>query len=83
MTTASIFEAKTNLSKYVNSLINKEDNYVLILKNGIPVAKLTAYDEKPNVKIGLAKDAIPKLDSVEAFNSINLSEDFYSDGGLI
>ena len=83
MTTASIFEAKTNLSKLINSLINKENNFIVIMKNGTPVAKIVPYENKNGVQIGLAKDILPALSSIDEFNSIDVEKDFYGNGGLI
>ena len=44
MTTVSIFEAKTNLSKYVASLAERKEPFIVITRNGKPAAKLIPYE---------------------------------------
>lgn len=83
MTTASIFEAKTNLSKYISAIVEKELPYVLILKNGKPVAKIVPYENESGVRIGAGNGRIPRMASLEEFNGIDVSEDFEGDGGLL
>ena len=38
MTTVSMFEAKTNLSRYVASVVSQQEPYIVITRNGKPVA---------------------------------------------
>ena len=83
MTTASIFEAKTNLSKYISAIVGNEIPYVLIVRNGKPVAKLIPYEQDVSQRIGAGVGLIPKMSSLDEFNGIDLSEDFENDGGLI
>ena len=45
MTTVSMFEAKTNLSRYVASVVSQQEPYVVITRNGKPVAKIVPYEE--------------------------------------
>lgn len=53
----NIYDAKTHLSKFIDK-VSKDQEAIIICKNGIPVAQLTEY--KPtNVKtIGLLKGQI-------------------------
>ncbi|MCQ2400728.1 MAG: type II toxin-antitoxin system Phd/YefM family antitoxin [Lachnospiraceae bacterium] len=83
MTTASIFEAKTNLSKYISAIVSKEVPYVLIVRNGKPVAKLVPLEEETGGRIGVGAGIIPQLKSPEEFNSIDVTEDFEGIGGLL
>lgn len=57
MQTINIHEAKTQLSKLIEKVLVGED--VIIAKAGKPVAKLTAYKEKPKPrKLGLWKGKV-------------------------
>ena len=83
MTSVSMFEAKTNLSKYVPSVESGQEPFVIIVRNGTPVAKIVPYDSDTGRRIGPAKGKIPELTSIEKFNSIDVAVDFNSDRGLI
>ena len=83
MTTASIFEAKTNFSKYISAIVSKEVPYVLIVRNGKPVAKIVPLEEETGMRIGAGAGIIPQMGSLEEFNSICVSEDFEGNGGLL
>ena len=50
----NMLEAKNNLSKICNMLTTGEEEYVLIAKNGVPVAKIVPY-EKHKVILGTMK----------------------------
>ena len=82
MKTASIFETKTNLSKYVSALLNKEEPYFVILKNGKPVARLMPYEEETPARIGRGKGIIPAMPDLEVFNNIDVTADFFGDGSV-
>ena len=43
---ASIYEAKTQLSKYVSMIEDGSEEEIVILKNGKKVAKIVLYEEK-------------------------------------
>ena len=83
MTSVSMFEAKTNLSKYVSAVSDGTEPYIIILKNGKPVARLIPFRDESDKRIGLAEGRIPYLSSLEDFNSIDVSEDFEGGGTLI
>ena len=83
MTAVSMFEAKTNLSKYVASVVSGEESYIVITRSGLPVAKIVPYEENTGARIGLAKGALPYLPDADAFNAISLEEDFEGDGKLL
>ena len=52
MCEASIYEAKTQFSKYVSLIESGEEEEIVILKNGQKVAKLIKYHEE-NVPVRL------------------------------
>lgn len=83
MTSVGIFEAKTNLSKYISSLVNKDESSIVIVKNGKPVARLIPYEPDVPMRIGIAAGKIPKLCDLDEFNSIDVEDDFVGNGGLI
>ena len=83
MTSVSMFEAKTNLSRYVNSVISRQEPFVVIMRNGVPVARIVPYESDTDKRIGAAKGRLPLMGSLEDFNSIDAESDFASDGGLI
>ena len=45
MTTVSMFEAKTNLSKYVSAVVDNDEPYVVITRSGKPVAKIVPFTD--------------------------------------
>ena len=83
MQAVSMFEAKTNLSKYVSAVAGREEPFVIIVRNGTPVAKIVPYENDTAIRIGAAKNRLPLLPSLEEFNSIDVSSDFCGDGDLI
>ena len=83
MVSVSIFEAKTNLSKYVASVVTKEEPFIIIARNGKPVAKIVPYENEMENRIGIAKNKIPVMPSLEDFNSIDVATDFIGNGGLL
>lgn len=81
MTSVSIFEAKTNLSKYVSSIVERTEPAIIIVRNGKPVAKLVPYETETSNRIGIAEGLIPSLDDLEDFNSIDMESIFMGNGG--
>ena len=52
----NIFDAKTDLSKLIKMLENREEDSITIARNGRPVAKLVPYEtEKAGRTLGIAK----------------------------
>ena len=76
MTTVSIFEAKTNLSKYVASLAERKEPFIVITRNGKPAAKLIPYEADTSRRIGIARGYLPGLESLDDFNSIDTEGEF-------
>ena len=56
MTTVSMFEAKTDLSEYVAGAASNQEPFIVIVRNGIPAAKIVTYESDPGSRIGIAKD---------------------------
>ena len=83
MTTVSMFEAKTNLSKYVASVENRTEPFIVIARGRKPVAKIVPYEQETHARIGLAEGAVPYLTSLEDFNSISGEGDFLGDEGIL
>ena len=83
MKSVSMFEAKTNLSKYVASLLSGENSSIIISRSGKPVAKLVPYAEENEKRIGIAKGKLPMLCDLEDFNEILPEDDFVGGGGLL
>ena len=82
MTSVSMFEAKTNLSKYVSAVSSRQEEYI-IMRYGKPVAKLVPYENETGSRIGAARGRLPIMPSLEDFNSIDTLSDFYGEGSLI
>lgn len=83
MTTVSMFEAKTNLSKYVASVENGEEPFIVICRSGKPIARIVPYEQETNTRIGFAEGTIPYLSSLEEFNNIPTEDDFMGNGGIL
>lgn len=83
MISVSMFEAKTNLSKYVASVESGAEPYIIISRSGKPVARIVPYEPESNVRIGLAEEALPYLSSLDDFNSIVTEDDFTGQGGIL
>lgn len=83
MISVSMFEAKTNLSKYVASVVDKKEPFVVILKNGKPVAQIVPYDNGGENRIGAGIGIIPPLNDADGFNDLDVSDDFFGDGGIM
>ena len=83
MINVSMFEAKTNLSKYVASVESGAEQYIIISRSGKPVARIVPYEPENNVRIGLAEEALPYLSSLDDFNSIVTEDDFTGQGGIL
>lgn len=74
MTQYNMYEAKTNFSKIAKMLEEKEEDYVVISRNGKPILKITLYNENPRKNLfGCAKGMFEVPDD---FDDIDISEDF-------
>ena len=72
----NIYDAKTNFSKIIQSLIDEKEDEIIISKNGKPVVKMVLINSRNSKRIGAAKKEMSGFDiSVEEFDSIPI-EDF-------
>ena len=59
MTQVNVLEAKNELSKLIRLLENGEEDYIVIARNGVPVAQLVLYESSSQrSRIGTAKGKI-------------------------
>lgn len=69
----SIYEAKANLSKFIQMIIDEQEEIIIISKNGKPVVQLTSIAGKNKKRLGAAKKEMSGFDiSLEDFNSIKI-----------
>jgi len=71
METVSIYEVKTQLSKYISMLENKEKDSIIITKNGNPVAEIIPFVERKEKRLGIAKGLWRDV-SEEEFNDFDM-----------
>ncbi len=83
MACISIYEAKVNLSKYVNAIGSGDIQDVIITRNGVPAARLVPYEKNRSNRIGVAKDKLRRMPDLDAFNSINIEDDFFGNGSVL
>ena len=84
MTAVSMFEAKTNLSKYVSYVEEKREPYIVIMRNGKPVARIVPYNEEESFhRLGAGNGLIPKLEDLEILNHIDVESEFFGNGGIL
>lgn len=79
MQTISLFEAKTNLSKIVESLINGSEQEIVISRRGKPVVRLMPLNDRSQTskRIGIAKNRYVIPDDIDKSND-KISEIFSS-----
>lgn len=72
----NIYDAKTQLSKLIQMLIDKKEDEITICKNGSPVVKMTLVQKKTK-RIGVAKEEMANFDiTQEQLDSIDVNEFF-------
>ena len=67
----SVYEAKTQLSKYISLLETKQKESIVICKNGKPVAELIPFVERKERRLGIAKGMWRDV-SEEEFNDFDM-----------
>lgn len=71
----NIYDAKTNFSKLINSLLEEKEDVIIISKNGKPVVQMTLINKKNSKRLGSAKKEMNGFDmSLEDFNSIEVTD---------
>ena len=75
-----MLEAKTNFSKLIRLLENKEEDEIIVARDNKPVAKIVLYKKPQSKRIGVAKGFFGHVD-LEEFNSLNeeIAKDFYGE----
>ena len=68
MSVYTMHEAKTNLSKIGKSLMNREEEYVIVSNNGKPYLKITLYKENSEFMLGILKGKHMFEDEPDWFN---------------
>ena len=69
----NIYDAKTNLSKIIQLLVDQKEDYVIISKNGKPLVKMVLLQDKNPKRVGIAKKELKDFDmSLEEFNSLDV-----------
>lgn len=68
MSTVSIHEAKTQLSRLVAAIKSGVETEVVIAQNGVPAARLVPLAEKPKPIWGLAKGKFVVPDNIDELN---------------
>lgn len=72
-----IYEAKSKLSKLIQSLVDKTEDEIIISKNGKPLVSMKLLNKKTNKRVGIAEDYFKGFDmSMEDFNSLDVSDLF-------
>jgi prevent-host-death family protein len=70
MQSVNIFDAKTNLSKLLESIESGREHEVVIARNGKPVARLVPINTAPvDKRIGVAKGKFCVPDSIDTDNN--------------
>ena len=71
MHTLSLFEAKTHLSRIVQSLVDGSEDEVIISRHGKPVARVSPLRKiEVSKRIGLAKGRFKVPDDIDASNAV-------------
>ena len=69
MQTVNMLQAKSSLSRLVESIELKKEPEIIIARNGRPVAKLVPIDAAPKgQRIGVAKGRFVVADDIDLYN---------------
>ena len=80
MEVVNMLDAKTNLSKMIQALENKEVDYYTIARNGKPVARLCLHEASAeNCRLGVARGKYTVPDDFDWCND-EIAEEF---GGIL
>lgn len=78
MTQYNMLEAKNNLSKICQMVINQEEDYVIIASNGKPLVKVIPYKRETKRKAGILEGKFFYDDRFDDFND-EIKEMFYGE----
>lgn len=71
----SIYDAKANFSKIIQSLIDEKEEIIIISKNGKPVVQMTLIAKKNSKRIGSAKKEMKDFNmTLEELNSLPIDD---------
>lgn len=69
MQTVNMLQAKSSLSRLVESIEQGEEREIIIARNGHPAARLVPMDAAPvGLRIGIAKGKFEMPDNIDASN---------------
>lgn len=69
MTQVNMLEAKTDLSKLVRLLETRQEEVILIARNGTPVVEMKLAEKRPVIRrIGVAKGRLHIPEEFESWN---------------
>jgi antitoxin (DNA-binding transcriptional repressor) of toxin-antitoxin stability system len=70
MSSVNMLQAKSSLSRLVESIEQGREREIVIARNGRPAARLVPIDKEPSGKrIGVAKGKFKVPDSIDAHNA--------------
>ena len=70
----TLYEAKANLSKIIQSLIDKKEEEIIISKNGKPIVQMTLIHKKNSKRIGVIDKKNSLSITQEEFDSIEIGD---------
>ncbi len=69
MTQVNVLEAKNELSRLIRLLETKEEDHIIIARNGVPVVQMVLYPQPPGKpRIGTAKGKIRYPDDIHLYD---------------
>lgn len=68
MCKVNVLEAKTNFSKLISLLEEKQESEVVVCRSGKPVVKITLIEEDVSRRIGGAKGQFVCPDDIDEYN---------------
>ena len=76
----NIYEAKTNLSRLIQQLVDQEEDEIIISKNGKPMVSMKLITKNTTRRLGIAKKQMEgRSITLEELNSIDVSDMFFGD----
>jgi antitoxin (DNA-binding transcriptional repressor) of toxin-antitoxin stability system len=77
MTIVNMHEAKSTLSKLVESIASGEQSEIILARDGRPVARIVALEARASVRLGLAAGRFRRFDHA-AFQAMDdeIARDF-------
>lgn len=76
----NIYDAKTNLSKLIQALVDKQEDEIIIAKNGKALVSMKLITKSTSKRLGVAKKEMQgRSITLEELNSIDVSDSFYGE----